>query len=96
MDVPHDLAEVEVEVGSETPLLRLAGGGEAVRDVQQRLARDAAEVRAVAAGLRLVDERDGPPGLACGAGCGQAGRAGAQHEQFVVAHRRSCPCSTAR
>lgn len=71
----------------------MAGAGDAVRNVEPRLARDAAEVRAVAAGLGLVDDRDGPAGLAGGAGGGQAGGTGAQHEQVVAAHRRASSSS---
>jgi hypothetical protein len=91
--VPHHRGEVDVAHRAEPPLLRLPGTGHPVRHVEQRLAGDAAVVRAVPSGLGLVDQGDAAAGHAGGARGGEASRTRSEDDQVVPAHRRSSSSS---
>jgi hypothetical protein len=92
--VPHHLAEVDLADRAQAPLLTGARSGDPVSDVQQGLARHAAEVGAVPTWLGLVHDGDAATRLAGGPGGGEPRGARSQHEQVVAAHRRGSSSPT--
>ncbi len=74
------LAEIDFGVGEfDSPILRVAGFVDELSDVEERLRRDAAAVKADASGIEFrVDEGDGHAEIGGEKGSGVASGAGAQ------------------
>ena len=89
----HEVAPLEGGGGSSSSghglagAGRLAGGVERVAGSQQRLRGDAGQVVALAAHPIAFDDRDPESAIGEDAGAVLPGRAGADHDRVVLAHR---------